>query len=214
MTFFTLGGSFRCQKRLNFTLDIRNDRICPTSFISSNGSLTYRLVALIKRQNSLKWDMIVNKLLLDFKGYYNISGMALSPSVEFKQFYDGKITSIFTMNKPVLLIGRDTNVSATLELEGIRHYNVDVTVKLLRKTKCLENVKTEIIALQKQQTDDCSEDTTIFKWNFDVPNIARVTYVNELTPVYSVQYFVKVCYHKSYCCSFILLSEINKPMNR
>lgn len=185
------GGVFQGQKRLKFTLDIPNNRICPTPFISSNGSLTYRLVALIKRVNTTEWCTVANKLLLDFKGYHNINHMEFNPSVDVKQFFDGKITSIFTLNKPVLLIGRDTNLSATLELDGVLHYNVDVTVTLLRKAKCLENVKNEIISLQKLQAD-CDEDNTLLKWNFDVPNISRVTYVNEQTPVYSVQYFVKV----------------------
>lgn len=132
-------------------------------------------------------------MLLDFKGYYNVWGLELGPSVDFKQFFEGKITSVFTLNKPVLLIGRDTNLNATLELEGICDYNVDVTVTLQRKTKCLDSVKTEIIALQKQQTDN-DENAAILRWNFDVPNIARVTYANELTPVYSVRYFVKVSF--------------------
>ncbi len=178
---------------MNFILDIPQDRICPTSFISSQGSLTYRLVALISRDKQLTWDTIANKLLLDFKGYYNISGLELGPSVDFKQFYDGKIISIFTLNKPVLLIGRDTNLNASLELEGVRDYIVDVTVTLQRKTKCAENVKTEIILMQKQQAD-CEEDTRVFNWNFNVPNISRATYVNELTPVYAVRYFAKVSF--------------------
>lgn len=187
------GGVFRGQKRLLFTLDIPNDRICPTSFVSSNGSLTYRLVALIKRDVQQSWDVIVNKLMLDFKGYYNISGLDSGPSVDVKQFYEGKITSIFTLNKPVLLFGRATNLNATLELEGVRDYNVDVTVTLLRKTKCGENDRSEIIVLQKQQAD-CNENASIFKWDFEVPLISRATYANELTPVYSVRYFVKVIF--------------------
>lgn len=130
--------------------------------------------------------------------------MEYSPSVDFKQFFDGRITSIFTLNKPVLLIGRDTILSATLELEGVLHYNVDVTVTFLRKLKCLENVKTDIISLQKQPAD-VYEDNALFKWNFDVPNISRVTYVNEFTPVYSVQYFVKVgfCFRKNASTLFV-----------
>lgn len=209
------GGSFRQQKRLKFSLNIPNDRICPTSFISSNGSLTYRLVALIKRQERLQWDTVVNKLLLDFKGYYNISDMELGPSVDFKQFFDGKITSIFTLNKPVLLIGMDTNLNAKLELEGVLHYDVEVTVTLLRKTKCLENVKSEIIALQKQQAES-TDNTTTFMWNFEVPQISRVTYGNELTPVYSVQYFVKVCFHKI-CILMLFIHDIKqrqKPLRQ
>ncbi|XP_037037772.1 uncharacterized protein LOC119075438 [Bradysia coprophila] len=184
------GGVFRAQKRLNFILDIPKNQVCPTSFISSQGSLTYRLVALITRDKHVTWTVIANKLLLDFKGYYNISGMELGPSVDFKQFFEEKITAIFTLNKPVLLIGRDTNLTATLELEGVRDYNVDVTLTLQRRAKCAENVRAEIIILQKQQTD-CCDDTTVFNWNFNVPNISRATYVNELTPVYSVRYFAK-----------------------
>lgn len=184
---------FRGQRRIYFTLDIPNDRVCPTSFISSNGSLTYRLVALITRDKQLTWDTIANKLLLDFKGYYNIRDMEFGPSVDCKQFFEGKITSIFTVNKPVLLIGSDTNLCATLELEGVLGYNVDVTVKLLRTTKCVENIKTEIILMQTKQ-EDFHENATTFKWNFDVPNISRATYANEVTPVYSVRYFVKVSY--------------------
>lgn len=117
--------------------------------------------------------------------------MELGPSVDFKQFFDGKITSIFTINKPVLIIAHDTTLNATLELEGVRDYNVDVTVTLQRTSKCAENVKTEIILMQKQQAD-CTDDTTIFNWNFDVPNVSRASYVNELTPVYSVRYIAKV----------------------
>lgn len=176
---------------MNFSLDIPKSRICPTSFISSHGSLTYRLVALIRRDKQLTWETIANKLLLDFKGYYNISGMELGPSVDFKQFLDGKITSIFTINRPVLIMGQDQQLTATLELAGVRNYMVDVTVMLQRRSKCVENVKTEIILLQKQQAD-CEEDQSVFNWNFDVPSISRCTYANELTPIYSVQYFAKV----------------------
>lgn len=166
----------------------------PTPFISSIGSLSYRLVALITKDKNKSWEIIVNKLLMDFKGNYNVSGLEFDPSVDLKQFLEGKITTIFTLNKPVLLIRRDTVLSATLELEGILAYNVDVTVKFLRTTKIGENVKTEIISLQKQQANS-HENINIFKWNFDVSSISTATYVNELTPVYSVRYFIKVIFH-------------------
>lgn len=171
--------------------------MCPTSFISSNGSLTYRLIALIRRDKNDAWKIISNKLLLDFKGYYSVSEMEFGPSVDSKLFLDGKITSIFTLNKPVLLVGRSTNLIATLELEGILGYNVDVTVTFLRKTKCGDNVHNETISTGKQQLD-FHENDTVFKWNFDVPLISRATYACDLTPFYSVQYFVKVIFLISY----------------
>lgn len=60
------------------------------------------------------WDTIANKLFLDFKGYYNLSSLDFHPSVDCKEFLDGNITSIFTLNKPVVLVGRDTILKATL----------------------------------------------------------------------------------------------------
>lgn len=179
---------------MDFTLNIPKDQMCPTAFMSSYGSATYRLVALIKRNKHDQWNILTNKLLLNFKGYYNVSGMALGPSIDIKQFLNGKITSIFTLNKSKLFVGRGSNFNVTLELEGAFDYRVDVIVKFLRNTKCGKNVQTEIILLQKQQSN-LHEDKTIFKWNFDVPLISRVTYTNELFPFYSVRYFVKVIFH-------------------
>ncbi|KAJ6641880.1 hypothetical protein Bhyg_06825 [Pseudolycoriella hygida] len=181
---------FRGQKRISFTLDIPQDRILPTSFMSSYGSLTYRLVARITRNKEASWEAITDKLLPDFKGYYNISGLEFGASVDFKQFYEEKIISIFTINKPALIIGRDTNFGATLELEGILDFNVDVTVKLLRTTRFGETMKTEIILLQRQQ-GDFHENNTILKWNFDLPQVSRATYVDANIPNFSVRYFAR-----------------------
>lgn len=183
---------------MNFVLDIPKDRICPTSFISSSGSVRYQLVALITRNKQLSWDVIAKKSLLDFKGYHNIRDIEFAPSVNFKQFFEEKITSVFTLRNPVLIIGHDTNLNATLELAGVRDYNVDVTVKLLRNSKCADNLKTETISLQRQEAD-CYEDTSIFEWNLDVTNVKRVTFVNELTPAfraYTERYYVKVSFRR------------------
>lgn len=137
------------------------------------------------------WKTIAKKLFLDFRAYSNLSSMDFHPSVDFKEFLDGKITSIFTLNKPVVLVGRDTILQVTLQLEGTIAYQVDVVVTLLRQKQIGEIVQTEIIS-QQRQLDKFREHSITLSWNLDVPLNLPVTYANELRPMYSVRYFLKV----------------------
>ncbi|XP_037039072.1 uncharacterized protein LOC119076430 [Bradysia coprophila] len=189
-TMLTSSGEFRGHQKLDFILNFPKDRIFPHPFYCSSGSLSYKLVALMSQDDKITWETIASKFLLDFKGHYNLSSMEVQPSVDCKEFLDGKITSIFTLSKPVLLVGRDTVLNATLQLEGLFEYQVDVTVTLLRKKQIGEIVDTEIISQQRQQTT-VHEHSVVLEWKLDVPLTATVTYANELSPMYSVRYFLK-----------------------
>lgn len=157
------------------------------------GSLSYRLVAKFAKYSIDSWEILASKLLLNFKGCYNVSVLEFDPSIDCKQFMDGRISSTLTLNKPVLLVRRDTVLTAMLELEGIRDYKVDIVVTFQRKTQIGENVKTENLSRQKKKTN-VRKDIMAFEWNLDFPLISTATYVNELTPMYSVRYFVKVSF--------------------
>lgn len=146
----------------------------------------------MSKNNNITWEPIARKLLLDFKGYHSLSELEVHPSIERKQFLHGQITSIFTLNKPVLLVPRDSILNATLQLEADLGYEVDVTVTLQRKKKIGEIVVTDIISRQRQQVK-LSDRCMTLEWNLNVsPAISTVTYANELTPQYSVRYFMKV----------------------
>lgn len=181
------------QKRLSFDLTIPKRQPYPTPFVTSNGSLTYRIVALIQRDDT--WEIFAKKLV-NFKGYYNVLHMALSPFVESKlmQTKAGEVVSTFSVPDTVAVMGQCEGLEAVLELRGLSESQVDATLTFFRNISYGGNIHTEIILSQNRHAY-IHQSTALFKWTVVVPMMKRSSYSNELVPMYSVRYYLKVCFH-------------------
>lgn len=171
------------QKRMNFTFNIPLDRTYPTSFMTSNGSLSYSLVAYIKRGywKSLAWKVV------NFKGFYNMTHLESGEFVDRKLVQDDKITSIFTVPSVTVVNGCNESLKATLRLNGLIKNRVNATLTFLRNINYRSNMQSQKIWSSTKQTEQ--KDDILFEWSFIVPSLSRASYVHHL---YSVQYFLKV----------------------
>lgn len=180
----------RGQKRCNFTLTLPPGHSYPTPFMTSNGSLTYRLAALIQRDDI--WEVFAKKLI-NFKGYYNVQYLDLNPIVETKriQIKTGEVVSTFTVPNTVVVMGRCESLEGILELHGLLESQLNATLTLYRNIIYGGNVHTETIFSQNRQSP-VNQNNAYFKWTIVVPMMSRSSYSNELTPTYAVRYYLKV----------------------
>lgn len=158
--------------------------------MTSNGSLTYRLIALIQRDDT--WEIFAKKLV-NFKGYYNIQHMALNPHEQTQviQTKTGQVVSIFTVPNTVVVMGRCESVEAVLELHGSFENDVNATLMFVRNIIYGGNVNTDTIWSQNKHAE-VNQTNALFKWTFIVPMMPKSSYSNELIPMYSVRYYLKV----------------------
>lgn len=158
--------------------------------MSSNGSLTYRIVALIQRDDT--WEIFAKKLV-NFKGYYNVQHMALNPFEETKviQTKIGEVVSIFTVPSTVVVMGRCESLEAVLELHGSFENDVNATLIFFRSIVYGGNIHTDTIWSQNKHAE-INQNNALFKWTFVVPTMPKSSYSNELIPTYSVRYCLKV----------------------
>lgn len=178
------------RQKFNFVVNIPPGGTYPTPFMTYNGSLSYRLVALIKRDDN--WEIIASKLL-DFKGFYNISGIPLDPSVDMQFLQGGEIKSTFTVANPMVVMGCGESLKATLLLEGLIVENhVNATLTLLKIINYGSNVHTDIIWSRNQLMEYPQNKNILFEWKVVIPLMLRASYFNELIPMYSVRYYLKV----------------------
>lgn len=198
---YTAGGELvNGLKRFNFHLNISPNKSYPSPFMTSmtsNWSLTYRIYALIKRDNS--WKIFADKLV-NFKGYYNVLQMELNPFVgsNIIRTKEGKITATFSVPNTVAIMGQGDCLQGMLKLEGAMKSQTNATLTFYRIINCNGDFHTEVIMSQNRQAE-IHQDNAIIKWIIGVPIMKRITYSNELIPMYSVRYYLKVYIH--YCKS-------------
>lgn len=162
----------------------------PSPFLTSNGSLTYRIVGLIQRDD--KWEVFAKKLV-NFKGYHNVQHLQLNPFVESKlmQTKTGDVVSTFRVPNTVAVMGQGEGLEGILELRGVSEKEVNATLTFFRNICYGGNTQTEIILSQNRQAE-IHQNNALFKWTVVVPMMKRISYSNELVPMYSVHYYLKV----------------------
>lgn len=155
--------------------------------MSSNGSLTYKIVACIARDGL--WEVFAKKLV-SFKGYYNVLHMDMNPFVESKimKMKTGEVESTFRVPNTVAVMGKSEGLEAILELHGLLDNHVDATLTFFRKVSCGGNIHTEIILTQTRNAE-IHQSNALFKWTVVVPMMKRCSYSGEF---YSVRYYLKV----------------------
>lgn len=158
--------------------------------MSSNGNLTYRIYALIKRDGL--WKSFENKLL-NFKGCYNLLHMEPNPFVESKvvRIKASEIVSTFTVPSTVAIMGQCDGLQGILELKGVMESQVNATLIFFRNISYTGNVHTEVILSENRQAETHQNNAT-FKWTIAVPMMKRISYSDDLVPMYSVRYYLKV----------------------
>ncbi len=186
----TKGGELLRQKRLNFNLALRPNQSYPSPFITSKGSLEYRIVAFIKRDGS--WEPFAWKLV-NFKGYNNVLHLELKPYVERKviQTNAGEIVSTFTVPNAVAVMGGCDSVEGILELQGVMESEVNATLTFYRTIVYGKLIHSEII-LSQNRSAEIHQKNVEFKYSVVVPMMKRISYSDELIPIYSVRYYLKV----------------------
>lgn len=178
------------RKRLNFHLNIPPLKSHPTPFVTSHGSLTYRLYAFIKRDDS--WDIITDKLV-NFKGYHHVQHMDLNPFVQTKMIRTketGEMVATFRVPYTVAIMGHGDEIEGILELQGVVEDRVDATLTFFRNITYEGNVHTEVILSQNRQAE-AHQSVALFKWTIVVPSLKRISYSDVLIPSYSVRYYLK-----------------------
>lgn len=178
------------QKRLSFNLTIPPRQPYPTPFMTSNGCLTYRILALIHRDDS--WEVFAKKLV-NFKGYYNVQHMELNPFVESKliKIKTGEVVSTFRVPNTVAVMGQCEGLEGVLELRGLSDSQVNATLTFFRNINYGGNIHTEVILSQTRHAE-IHQNNALFKWTVVVPMMKRSSYTNELIPMYYVRYYLKV----------------------
>lgn len=173
------------QLLMNFVIDIPRDRVFPTPFTTSSGSLTYKLVVPLHQNGYLQ--MVAQKMV-KFKGYHNLIGTELAPFADQKFVDDEKITSVFMVPNTKVIMGCNERLEATLKLNGKIDNRANATLTFIRninykKTEETKKIWSNVVKQTNQATD------VVFKWYFLVPSMSRASYVH---PLYSVKYFLKV----------------------
>lgn len=177
------------QKRLDFKLTIPQHQSFPMPFVSSHGSLTYRINAYINRSNC--WESFASKVL-KFNGHYNILHLEPNPFEQIKVMSTdtGEVHSTFRVPNTAAIMGQCDGLQGILELQGVLlKSQVDATLTFFRNTSYGDECFTEIILSQSRHAEihqNCAE----FKWSIGVPMMKRISYSN---PIYSVRYYLKVC---------------------
>lgn len=175
------------QKRLLFSIAIPPGQSYPAPFMTSKGSLAYRLVAHIIQD---RWNERIAKKLVNFTGYYDVLHMELNPCVQRKsmQTKSGeKITSTFRVPNTVAVMGVDT-LEGYLELNGVMENRVNATLTFFRNINYGGKIRTEVVLSQNRHAEIHQDDAS-FNWKVLVPKMKRISYRHEL---YSVHYYLKV----------------------
>ncbi|XP_037040060.1 uncharacterized protein LOC119077037 [Bradysia coprophila] len=175
------------HKRLDFHLTIPQHQSFPTPFVSSHGSLTYRIYAYIKR--GYCWDSLASKVL-KFKGHYNILHLEPNPFHETKvmSINTGEVKSTFRVPNTVAIMGQCDGIQGILELNGVLGKSqVDATLTFFRNTSYGGDCFTEIILSQSRHAET-HQTNAEFRWSIDVPMMKRISYSH---PMYSVHYYIK-----------------------
>lgn len=146
----------------------------------------------IKRDD--KWEVIAGETV-DFKGYYNVLHMELSPYVESKviQLRAGDVVSTFRVPNRVAVIGQCDGLEGLLELQGIGMLNSELkaTLTFYRSIKLGSDTQTEIIMTQNRKAE-IHENYALFKWTIAVPMMKRISFSCESIPQHYVRYHLKV----------------------
>lgn len=176
-------------KRCNFNLKLLPKKSYPTPFMSSDGSLTYRIDALIRRYDS--WKLIATKMV-NFNGYYNVGHiMEMNPFVEMKiiQNKTGELVSTFRVPNTVAVMGQCEGIEGILELKGVLESKVNATLTFFRNIEGNGgNVHTETIFSQNRQAE-INQNNVLLKWTVVVPMMKRNSFSYKQ---YSVRYYFKV----------------------